>query len=474
MIPFDSVSFIEIESLTPPIPGSNYGTVLREWDLLAGNYALQAYAPAVAPWRRSRLGGDGSYEEVEDEIVVTIAGGTAAACVQAYDALFQVLDQAAQWWRGDAVNAIQIRMSVRGGTAGELAAAVLGPPPGDVPGSVNPDWDDGAGAYVIRDVALRFGRRGALLGITPATAAATVVTGEIATLTWAESSPNLSPVDLRVQPTSASAGITVSGYVFAGPPGSIGIAPITGYGVGPPGGVTTVADTNARSGAILRYVPPDANPRAIGGVGGYSVPISATYRRAFMFALARHAWSGGSATVTFTIAARVINYSSGVVTLTTLPVVVPATNAVSVVYLGQIAIPGEVWPSVGVVIQSSAASAVDRLDLSDLYFVADAGDATTVLAITSTEYVANATAATIAPRLLTDPTPQVVSRETGAPNNVWLALNAFGDRVVQQRGTQLLACSLMVGGNWRPTNIGGSLVNVTITGLRSLAYRVPQ
>lgn len=169
MIPFSYLALVEVNSLVTAAT-SPYNPVLNEWDLTSANngrYILVEYAPAVAPYRRSRLAGNGTLGDVLDQLTIHVVGATASACVANIEAILGVLDQAARWQRFETVNAIQIRAQVRQGTAGELASVILGPPPGEAPASVSPEFDEAIGQYIIRNVTLRFGRRGAWQSAPP-------------------------------------------------------------------------------------------------------------------------------------------------------------------------------------------------------------------------------------------------------------------------------------------------------------------
>lgn len=169
MIPFSYLAFVEAGPLNPMSTTPN-APVVNAWPLAGStndSYLLVEYAPTIAPVRRSRLGGSGTYAEVIDTLTLHVTGGTASECVTNLERLIGVLDQAARWARFEPVNPIQIRAQVRQGTAGELAAVILGPESDEPPAEVDPEFDELLGLYIIRNVTLRFIRRGLWNAVPP-------------------------------------------------------------------------------------------------------------------------------------------------------------------------------------------------------------------------------------------------------------------------------------------------------------------
>src|SRR3990170_3534484 len=72
-------------------------------------FAYGTWAPAVAPLRRSQLGGRGPYGDVIEEMQLHITGSTVPNALANLATLAQLLDQAERWSRGENVSAVLIK-----------------------------------------------------------------------------------------------------------------------------------------------------------------------------------------------------------------------------------------------------------------------------------------------------------------------------------------------------------------------------
>lgn len=481
MIPFSYLALVEVDTLSSPA-ATSYGAVQREWDLTAGvPYSLVSYAPAVAPLRRSRLGGDGAYGDVLDTIVVDVFGDCASDCVAAYESLVGVVDQAARWARLEAVNAIQVRAQVRGGVAGELAAVLLGAAPGDQPATPSPEFDEAVGRFVIRGVELRTGRRGAWLVPTPDSTSASVTTGEVASLTFpAASDRALHPVELRItSQTDILLGSTCdkAGFLLFAPTGNIGIANASAY-TNVPTGVAVVGGLTTRNGSVARYTPPDTNAVVL---QGYVTGLPVATKRAHLFASVRNAASAYD----YLLSARLRINASGTVISQTTPIRIPANPStyVQVVYIGQVDNINDdtAWPLLDLIVQSGGTGG-GVLDIGTIVCLGDTGEASGVLRVSDTAYAPTFTTVTAAPRALSALSPTADSRRTtGNIGALYTGLPVLGDRYPQLQGTAMDVCAFFASDAtqlstfWRPSRSSGATPHtITVAGVRQRAYRVPQ
>lgn len=121
------------------------------------NYALaeQAWAPQIADWRRSGMGGRGPYEDQTETIMVNVIGASATATLANLARLKTLLEQAARWALGESVNPVTIQIQTQGSFLGIGSAVVLG-------GSVRApsSFTEQMTLYDLRDVELTIRRRG--------------------------------------------------------------------------------------------------------------------------------------------------------------------------------------------------------------------------------------------------------------------------------------------------------------------------
>jgi hypothetical protein len=159
MIPF---AYVGLEAPSHTAPGSV--PVLELTDLI--EYALVSYAPTIAPINPIQITGSMPYTEVVDEITVDVLGSTPAICTANAERLLRTLEGADQWFRGLAnqfgdITPLLIVVEVQGSAVGRLGAAIVGYVPDDTPATVNPEFDQTYGRWVIRGVTVRLRRRGA-------------------------------------------------------------------------------------------------------------------------------------------------------------------------------------------------------------------------------------------------------------------------------------------------------------------------
>lgn len=477
MIAFEYLAFVQ----SPGSSALTAGSVVDEWLFAdtspagAAEYALVSYAPAVAPTRRSRLGGSGAVAEVDDVITVHCLGGTATQAVAAYERLVAALDAAERWANEEQTDVIQVRMRVLGGTVGELAATVLGPSEGGPVAQAAPQWDQAIGAFVIRNVTLRFRRRGLLLAPAadaPVTSP-TATTGEIMTCTLPASHPVLSPA--RVDVLGVDASDSASGYLLvAGTAAQLQIVNLASY-VNNLSGTSTVAESAgnySRSGTIRRFTA--ASAATVMTVGG-TISIPSRCATAHVFVNARP----GSAAAAWSLRIRHTDngglVTDDVVSSLGARVPVPQNATVNLVYLGTIA-RVEQWNTIILEAFVTAPSYPQTLDIDTLVLLAE-DDTTTIVYAAGMSVTSTITTFTLDPRPLVGVGPRG-TRRLAANDGFSAPLRETGDSYTQQRGNVLAGLAyLNVPGTtrWRPGNVGPSgPATLQLKAARWKGYRVPQ
>lgn len=475
MIPFEDVALIEVQSTN--IALSTFGTVINEWSFTDNiRYSLTACTVGIAPLRRSRLGGDGAYGEVTDTFTIVVMGGTAAEAVANFEELMRPLDQATRWARMEAVNVIQVRMRVRGG-AEDLYAAVLGVEPGTPPAQIAPQWDESIRAFVIRGITLPIVRRGALLSVPDSEVAVPGTIGEIASFSF-DATPALAPVDLSFMAAnlpafSSTAGS--SGFVAVAPPGNLVLHNAADSLLAP--GMTIVAEATARGGSVLRYTP-TAPGLAFFTVGAFGLPFET--RRCHLLLTVR----SNSASADYLIAGRARNaiVPDTASSITTPYVRIPpgGVGVVSTIYLGEILLAGDAWSTYefDVLIQVPILAGAASIDFGAILVVGDVGEQTSICAISTPKFDNAYTILNLNHQLLTQLSPEAVSRLTSGNGSIARSPVVTGDRVVQVGNVgpaaQMDACLFCDGFlDWRP-QVGGTILTVANRARPRRAYRVPQ
>lgn len=470
MIPYSYLALVSVSSA---------GAVADEWCFTDDiRYALAEYAPGVAARRASRVGGNGAYAEVADNLTVHVLGGTAAQCVANYDSLIGALDQAGRWAQEDGAPVVQLRMRVLGGAVGELAAVVLGAEPGEAPASPDPAFDETDGCWTIRNVALKFSRRGLLLAPTAESVnGSTVAIGEISTATLA-SHPTLSPCRAIMDAVDASD----SGYGFwlAGASASqfqiINAKDMTSSGtVGAASSTADAAGNYSRSGNVLRF---SAASGATSMRAVVACVIPASYPVVHVFCNARPA----SATPAWDLQIlHYDNYGFRNVYQSGARVPVPQVAGVSMIYLG--AVPRvEAWGTIELIARVTTAAYPQTLDVDTLVLLGD-DETTTIIGVFDGEAIRANSAAGLSwnigadPRALSHPSPLVSARATD--DTLRYPYQSRGDAYSQQRGASMAGLLYINAATstsrWRASNLAGSgAATMRLAVKRNKGYRVPQ
>lgn len=485
MIPFEHLS-LDTFSLNA-LSGAPSATLAL--DLLNGPaYQNPRYAPAVAPRRPSSLASQIEYLEVEDALTVDIVGANPAAVLRNLQTLLSLIDQAAEWAEGRNVPAVQIRMRVFGGTM--VAALILGPTPGQGAGAFVAAPEVAAdGTWVMRDVELRFVRRGRLL-TTAATSGATssaASLGVVMTATFPSASETPAPTRVTFQGSNNSQDLIASAVVAV----AEGAATVAAVGAGDVlagGSFSAVADAaNFPYGAnILRYGSgATVGTEALSVTG--AIPVGGSNRLFGAIVVVRP----NGATSTWRLRLRVSS--------------VLITNELDAAYTGDVIISGADGTTPRVVVLAPAAlrpvgpdalitvrvqaavtklggAGADTLDLDEIVLVALDAPAATIATLTSTDtgsravlYPGEYPEALVAGGYAGDGRSPGAFIFAAATSDLG-AYTYRGDVAVSTAGVTALGVMLAPNGAaWRRRNVGNTaIVQQTLNLVRRPAYLAPQ
>lgn len=447
----------------------------------ATNYPLvrDGWAPAIAGLRASPLGGVSPYEDVAETMLIEVNGSTAANALANLATLQRVLEQAARWFRGEAVAAVLVKFAPHGSTisssAAPLQAAILGGAAGPMdPGlRLSPRWDELGRNYVIPNVVLAFNRRGLWLLAEETSPTDTENNGEIAQVTFAAGAQNvLSPTKVKLTNfgyykstgTRYHGGFLIVGDAAGGDPMAIGNAE-TGTASGFTS-VTPSGSTNPRNTNVLRYTPASTSPALSGSIMNPLFPGNPQLAGVFINVRP-------STTVSFNVRARL---DSDLENQYTPLVLIPAvsTQYPRWVFLGLVPIDNGVNFTYLEVTASAASSSLDI----DTVVVIDALNTQVIALIGPGDSDTNGTAGTTTLQadhaLLDFPMPSVAGTTRAVPYG--------GDPVIMTKAAVVDMLLLVTGGGtgangdeYRQANSGSDAVLSNVWTLyRRPAYLVPQ
>lgn len=153
-------------------------------------YRVVTWSPAVARRATGMLGGRGPYEDVDEEMTITISGSSALEKLQT---LLNVLDQAERWARGENVRKVMLRYKPTASSV-EVKAVVLG---GSV--ALPPNFALSPVIQMIDPVTVRFRRTGLWLGDDEVKTDTTTGNPEVAVATGFEWWRAASPIKVEIE-----------------------------------------------------------------------------------------------------------------------------------------------------------------------------------------------------------------------------------------------------------------------------------
>lgn len=253
-----------------------------------GWYRIETgWTPKVAGLRQNQLGGRGPYEDVTEEIPVSIGGSTAAHMYANLSALQALLQQSNSWYRGEAASAVLFKYSPEGATvsttASPLQAAIWGAEFDagqltSIPQSGSAVWATGGN--------IRVNRRGMWIH-SSASGSASGSTGQVITIPVASTSY---PSPTRVQFTNYGTGIE-SGGTFAYQNGfviltssSTNIVSVEAERMTGSGGFTAISAASAQftsGGSVLKFVAAGSTSSYTSAAASFAVPSGCSLAAVF-------------------------------------------------------------------------------------------------------------------------------------------------------------------------------------------------
>jgi hypothetical protein len=231
-------------------------------DLIANAaYALayNEWVPAVSRIKANYMAGSDEYEDVIEQIPITVRGATGSAALANLDAIVRLLVQAERWRRGENVAAVRMQwLPTASGMANPVEAIVLGVAPGEQLIYAPPQMIDFAN-YEIPGVVIKLQRRGRWLANSESSAAsASTTNGDLATISLGSALNLPSPTRLTVTNFGygKSTGGRMRNAILLLAETSTDIAIINAESMAY-GRWTSVADSAAaaRNTNVLRYTP---------------------------------------------------------------------------------------------------------------------------------------------------------------------------------------------------------------------------
>lgn len=160
------------------------------------------WAPKIAPRRKGRLGGVGDTQDVIEEMVLNIRGDTPAECLSLLQDLHTLLLEAERWYANEPNHSpVILKYQIKGSNVTQaLQCVVLGRVKGDNDRMLEnpPTLSDTGDFYVIRDIRVRFWRRGKWLGASETQTSASANNPSILSTTFTDTLKIRSPTRIEL------------------------------------------------------------------------------------------------------------------------------------------------------------------------------------------------------------------------------------------------------------------------------------
>lgn len=449
------------------VDGTNYQLVMNGW------------APAVAQWRRSLLGGRSPYEDVREEFTINIMGATAVACLANVEKLAIVLQNALKFRRTMQGSAYYVKCQPQGSPlAASLQALIV-----DV--ETRPEdlvrlpvtYNDHLNIFEVENARISVTRRGVWLGSTETKAAgASTHPAKITLPSFTDTVSIASPFNLTADGmtgvTSGGVNTFCKGFLLLADSGDkiqfIEAEAMTATVPGAGTFATNNAGKNARAsgGQVRRLVPNTAGTYELSGATT-SPPTGPGVYSVFVMC------QNNSATVNFSVTAYLRNDFSLDEAVSRPVVVDNSTTNPQVIVLGPIAY----RPAVNTLVLKfvpSGTGAAETLDV-DCVAMLQTGDVSRAIAINNFNGVSSAGSLQFTHKSLSDIRPDFVESHAGTQYRPQYGGDIYLTSLGQSITALVLAYTLS---EWRPVNgaIGGIIGNISsvLSATRQLGYLTPQ
>lgn len=461
-----------------------------------GDITLQrrAYSPPISGRRPSRLGGQGPYEDVVEELDINIRSTTVAGIYAYIERINQMIDRADQWMKHPFLQPVTWYYAPQGSTISlsasiTLRAIVLGRAPGDRAAiTLPPNFTESGTTNYLGKVRLRFLRRSPLafrqidsssLGNYGSTSTAANPTVHTITMSGGLAR-TMAPMSINVevgQPNTMST-IGAGILVMTSATNSANYAPNIeeAEGSSPGTGYSVVADSanNARGGNVLRYTPAGTTAVAsnwLTTVNMFAIPPGPS---AIILAVRNN-----TASRTFWLRVEIRDGGDNIVA--TPMVQVPAGTSPQLIRMGIVTLTNAPYRGAGVgvarvVCQVDSTSGSPTLDIDYICTVPLFDETCRVI---QHDAVASGSVNNPCLVILNEPVTERVPRFGGYTSfssiNVTYPGTAYDALDLQTLGDRVNIAWLATSGtSWRYINLSGTVVNTRASALRSMAYMGPQ
>jgi hypothetical protein len=267
--------------------------------------ALDGTDLGIATLRQSTLGGSGPYTESGCTIALVIKGACPANIYAALQAVWNLLDQAQRFWRGEVVNPVRLVVQASGSTTAAVEALVLRRTDADAPLHLPSIYEVNDGQYyVMTGVVVAFSRKGTwVAAAASATSGSTTVPGPFSVALTAATVQSPTKISLLLNPLLRLNTMPQSLFLISDTANHIALLQAKSYTAtsgAPPVSLVNEAANFSYSGNVLRWQA--QNVAEFSNFVQYLSVVTVPYVSPLVrvFASLRN----NSASVTFTIALR--------------------------------------------------------------------------------------------------------------------------------------------------------------------------
>lgn len=443
------------------------GTTTVDFVASTSGYAVSRWNPAVARRRETMLGGRGPYEDVAEEMEITIHGDDPLGKLATLQTL---LDQSMRWSKGEPVDAVLLHYQPTAGSA-EMKATILGAD-GNRPMIELPRNFPDAPTYEYLDtVTLNFRRLGLWLGESVTATSSAAENPTALTMNLTTSVDIESPVVLKMTTAARADNGAIDSFILmqsgaTTTEASSRLLLIEAELLNAASGYSTSADSTnkARGGVVLRYTPSVTTYQDSGLLSVYSSSDNDARRWGVFLNYRNNSTAAGY---------RVKLLMSN--TFTPELVVPEGTSNPTWAYLGAV---NRAGPLTTIELWVKASAASGSIDFDTIALLALDSEATgRVVAPVQNEYAAT---------LVSPPQPiyidhQLLSRQSAA---VWVDVGFDptqgyrGDATLMMRGAVVVAAWLGAGETtstyWRVTDTAGTVLSNTFVATRLQGRLTPE
>ncbi len=446
-------------------PGTDYQLALGQW------------APRVARFRRSQLGGRGPYDDVSEEMVLNIYGTDGADCLANLGALAALLDQADRWSYGESVDIVSVEYSPAGATVSStgspLKSVILGRSFDDQTNNLDlpGDIEQVDNRSAIMGVVVRFKRRGLWLHTDEAEVSSSTTNGDLFTSGTFTAVPDiLSPTKIDI--TKINAGANIGQTFVAISDVAKGIIIVNPEAAFAGNGYADFDDSanNARNTDVTRYTPTDTLETEPAGFYDFAVS-SETNTNSKQFAIFANI-RNNSTTTSFKVRVFLNSTLSLEKHYTPHVVIDPYSGSAFPQWtsLGIIKIDTPPARGLGLAITASAASGT--IDI-DTIVIVDQDEGHSYIVEMNESLTALREAHSIDHRLLTHLAPALLATG-GSPD---IERSYSGDLSIHTNGSIAYGLLMGTGGNdadlWRQTDAVPAVMACVLTATRTIGYLTP-